>query len=83
MIELMRVFTVADAVPFLRWLDLGGSEKAMKKTAKELDGVLQGWLEEHKHKRNSGKAKAEQDFMDVLLSVLDGGVTQEGPKFNA
>ncbi|KAF5942829.1 hypothetical protein HYC85_020471 [Camellia sinensis] len=81
--ELMGVFTVADAVPFLRWLDLGGYEKAMKKTAKELDCVLQGWLEEHKHKRISGEAKAEQDFMDVLLSVLDDGVTQEGPKFDA
>ncbi|KAI8015702.1 hypothetical protein LOK49_LG05G02289 [Camellia lanceoleosa] len=82
--ELMGVFTVGEAVPFLRRLDLGGYEKAMKKTAKELDGVLQGWLEEHKHKRISGEAKAEQDFMDVLLSVLlDGGVTQEGPKFDA
>ncbi|KAI8005140.1 Cytochrome P450 82A3 [Camellia lanceoleosa] len=81
--DLMGVITVADAVPFLRWLDLGGYEKAMKKTAKELDGVLQGWLEEHKHKRISGEAKAEQDFMDVMLSVLDGGVTQEGPKFDA
>ncbi|KAL6212965.1 hypothetical protein ACLB2K_018180 [Fragaria x ananassa] len=41
-------FVMADAVPFLRWLDLGGHEKAMKKTAKELDDVLERWSEEHK-----------------------------------
>ncbi|MED6185865.1 hypothetical protein PIB30_061154 [Stylosanthes scabra] len=37
--NLLGVFTVGDVVPFLRWLDFGGHEKAMKKTAKELDEV--------------------------------------------
>ncbi|KAL6124048.1 hypothetical protein ACLB2K_076564 [Fragaria x ananassa] len=46
-------FVISDAVPYLRWLDLGGYEKAMKKTAKELDGALQKWLEEHKQKRST------------------------------
>ncbi|KAK8678502.1 hypothetical protein V6N13_144000 [Hibiscus sabdariffa] len=32
------LFVVRDAIPFLGWLDLGGHEKAMKKTAKEFDG---------------------------------------------
>ncbi|CAL9002025.1 unnamed protein product [Prunus brigantina] len=65
-------FVISDALPFLRWLDLGGFEKAMKKTSKDLDVALQGWLEEHKQKRsNCGNAKAEHDFMDMMLSVFD------------
>ncbi|KAK2971250.1 hypothetical protein RJ640_014258 [Escallonia rubra] len=71
--ELLGAFVASDSVPFLRWLDLGGYEKEMKKVAKEMDGVLQGWLEEHKMKRSSGDANGEQqDFMDVLLSALYG-----------
>ena len=63
---------VSDAIPFLGWLDLSGHEKAMKKTAKELDGILGEWLEEHKRKRASSENKGEEDFMDIMLRVLDG-----------
>ncbi|PON70142.1 Cytochrome P450, E-class, group I [Parasponia andersonii] len=73
---LIGTFVVADAVPWLRWLDLGGYERTMKETAKELDHVLEGWLEEHKRKRDSGELllKAhDRDFMDVLISLLDDG----------
>ena len=63
---------VSDAIHCLGWLDIGGHEKAMKKVAKELDTILEEWLEEHKQKRASGEAKGPQDFMDVMLSVLDG-----------
>ncbi|XP_022766492.1 cytochrome P450 CYP82D47-like isoform X2 [Durio zibethinus] len=69
--HLLGVFALKDAVPSLGFLDLGGHEKAMKETAKELDSIASEWLEEHKQKRASGEAK-EQDFMDVLLSLLDG-----------
>ena len=69
--HLMGLFVVSDAIPFLGWLDLGGHEKAMKKTAKELDSILGEWLEEHKRRRASSKAKGEQDFMDIMLSILD------------
>lgn len=66
-------FVVSDAFPFLRRLDLGGDEKEMKKTAKELDNIVEGWLQEHKQKRVSGEAYkgGEADFMDVLLSILE------------
>ncbi|KAK4837190.1 hypothetical protein QYF36_003511 [Acer negundo] len=75
--DLGGIFVLRDAVPYLGWLDLGGYEKAMKKTAKELDSLGQEWLEEHRRKRElSGEPDAndhqEQDFMDVLLSVVDG-----------
>jgi hypothetical protein len=66
---------VSDALPFLWWLDLKGHERAMKKTAKELDSILGGWLVEHRQRRVSGEVKAEgeQDFIDVMLSLEDEG----------
>ena len=70
--HLMGLFVVSDAIPFLGWLDWGGHEKAMKKTAKELDSILGEWLEEHKRRRASSEAKGEQDFMEIMLSILDG-----------
>ncbi|XP_062097362.1 cytochrome P450 CYP82D47-like [Humulus lupulus] len=75
--EFTGTFMVSDAIPYLAWLDLGGYEKAMKKTAKELDELAQVWIEEHKRKRVDHKGelvlnnKEEHDFMDVMLSILD------------
>ncbi|KAG5231018.1 cytochrome P450 [Salix suchowensis] len=69
--ELSGMFVVSDALPFLRWMDLGGVEKAMKRTAKNIDHAAKKWLEEHKQKKASGTAKREEDFMDLMLSVLD------------
>lgn len=68
-LELSGMFVASDALPFLRWLDLGGAEKAMKRTAKNLDHAVEKWLEEHKQKKASGTAKGEDDFMDLMLSV--------------
>ncbi|XP_037493214.1 cytochrome P450 CYP82D47-like [Jatropha curcas] len=77
--ELSGKYVLSDSLPFLRWLDLGGYQKSMKKTAKELDVFVQSWLDEHKCKRSSSEcnkkrasgAKTEEDFMDVMLSLLD------------
>ncbi|CAN1273714.1 Demethylepipodophyllotoxin synthase [Linum perenne] len=71
--QLSGRFLVADGLPYMRWLDVGGFEKAMRKTAEEMDDVVGGWLKEHKAKRDSsGGVKAEEeDFMDVILNVLD------------
>ncbi|XP_038704083.1 cytochrome P450 CYP82D47-like [Tripterygium wilfordii] len=71
--HLAGLFVLRDAVPFLGWLDFGGFEKAMKKTGKELDSIIEEWLEEHRKKRESGEtADSQKDFMDVLLSMLEG-----------
>ncbi|GKV27761.1 hypothetical protein SLEP1_g36897 [Rubroshorea leprosula] len=64
-------FLISDAFPFLRWLDIGGEEKAAKKIAKELDQVVMEWLEEHKSKKISCGEKKDEDFMDVMLSILN------------
>ncbi|CAB4265803.1 unnamed protein product [Prunus armeniaca] len=70
--RLAGLFVLGDAVPWLSWFDLGGQQKAMKKTAKELDSIVAEWLEEHKQKITEGK---DQDFMDVMLSTINGTVT--------
>ena len=62
---------MADGIPWLRWFDFGGYERDMKTTAKELDRLAQRWLDEHKRKK-SLFFDDEQDFMSVMLSVLDG-----------
>ncbi|CAN0922154.1 Cytochrome P450 82A3 [Linum grandiflorum] len=64
-----------DALPCLGWVDVGGHEKCMKKLAKELDELLDGWLEDHRRRRMDSVGgdgeEPVQDFMDVILSVLD------------
>ncbi|XP_061365623.1 cytochrome P450 82A4-like [Gastrolobium bilobum] len=79
--EFMRLtgeFTVGDAIPYLRWFDFGGHEKAMKETAKEFDRILGEWLEEHcKNRTLDEKVDRDQDLMDVMLSVFDGTTIDE------
>ncbi|CAK9140438.1 unnamed protein product [Ilex paraguariensis] len=65
------LFAVADNLPFLGWLDLGGYEKAMKETGKEMDHIFEEWLQEHRRKRDVGNASSEQDFIDVMLSITE------------
>ncbi|GAV91396.1 hypothetical protein CFOL_v3_34791, partial [Cephalotus follicularis] len=56
-VELAGTFVVADALPILRKLNIGGHERAMK---------------EHKKRRVSGVVNAGgEDFMDAMLTILD------------
>ncbi|KAF9608873.1 hypothetical protein IFM89_011911 [Coptis chinensis] len=68
--ELFGLFVLSDALPYLGWLDLHGHKKAMKQTAKELDSIMQRWLEEHRRNLLDDKTKEEKDFMYVLLSII-------------
>ncbi|KAI3899959.1 hypothetical protein MKW92_034882 [Papaver armeniacum] len=68
--RLVAVFVPSDAIPILRgWIDLGGYESEMKRTGKDLDCILS---EINPSRR---KEVVEDDFMDVMLSVLE-----ENPK---
>ncbi|XP_009606708.1 cytochrome P450 CYP82D47-like [Nicotiana tomentosiformis] len=80
--ELMGATVVADFLPYLRWLDIGGHEKAMKEVAKEIDSVVEEWLGEHKRRRDSKGIKSgeEEDFMDVMLSICEN---RDLPGFDA
>ncbi|KAL3687055.1 hypothetical protein R1sor_013364 [Riccia sorocarpa] len=70
-------FFVAEYIPFLRKLDLGGFEARLLKLRKRFSSFLDPIIEEHRQK---GRGEA-QDFLDVLLSLQrDGagdGITDE------
>ncbi|KAL2905220.1 Cytochrome P450 82A3 [Bienertia sinuspersici] len=70
--ERLGVFNIGDALPFMRWFDLGGQEKAMKKCFTEIDNILQGWLEDHKQSRSNNNMQndVDHDFMDIMLSAI-------------
>ncbi|CAI0375970.1 unnamed protein product [Linum tenue] len=77
--EYLAMFVVRDVFPSLGWADIGGYEKVMKRIAADMDGILQDLLDEHKRKRAAASGGADgsggtdqRDFMDVLLSLLDG-----------
>ncbi|MQM22050.1 hypothetical protein Taro_055096 [Colocasia esculenta] len=74
LVYLLGMFVSSDGVPWLEWLDLQGYIKAMKRTSKELEAVLVTWIEEHRQKKidESDNAEGEQDFIDAMLSSLDG-----------
>ncbi|KAM0979378.1 hypothetical protein ACFX13_015524 [Malus domestica] len=76
------LFALGDAVPWLRFLDIGGHEKAMKKTAKELDTIVMSWLEEHKQRR-AKDGDNNRDFIDLMLSVLDRQNVAQHESFDA
>nr|QEQ76291.1 cytochrome P450 CYP82C1 [Carthamus tinctorius var. tinctorius] len=67
---LSGVFVVSDVIPSLELMDIGGHLKAMKQAAKELDSILEKWLDEHVEKRTEYGGDKETDFMDVMLSKL-------------
>ncbi|KAK8665188.1 hypothetical protein V6N13_005362 [Hibiscus sabdariffa] len=67
------LFLFSDAVPFLGWLDIVmGNIGKIKQTAKELDFVLGSWVNEHRERRRNEGIKGDQDFIDVMLSIMDG-----------
>nr|GMD27314.1 cytochrome P450 CYP82D47-like [Ipomoea batatas] len=68
--ELLGLSVVGDFLPWLRWMDIGGYEKAIKENTKEMDDVVDCWLQEHRRKLNT-KPKEEEDFLDALISHYD------------
>ncbi|XVF69540.1 hypothetical protein PTKIN_Ptkin11bG0090200 [Pterospermum kingtungense] len=61
----------------------GGQERLMKKVMKELDEVAEGWLRYHKRKRSdSGELMRDEDFMDVMLSILTDGQNHDVDTIN-
>ena len=66
-------FVLSDAIPIplLKWIDLRGKLTSMKRISKELDTILDRWVQEHIEKGIKSEAEHEQDFIDVMLSVID------------
>ncbi|PHT29256.1 hypothetical protein CQW23_31128 [Capsicum baccatum] len=67
-------FVLWDAfpIPLFKWIDFQGHVKFMKRTFKDIDFVLQSWLDEHVKKRESVDFVEgnEEDFIDVMLSMM-------------
>ncbi|XP_012459881.1 xanthotoxin 5-hydroxylase CYP82C4 [Gossypium raimondii] len=69
---LTGLFLVSDAIPFLGCLDVViGTIGQIKRTAKELDFVLGNWVNEHRERRLNKGIEGNQDFVDVMLSIMD------------
>lgn len=66
--ELLRAFNVGDYIPFLRWLDLQGCERAMKKYNKRRDEILQRVIDKY---RLCVKKDSDESLIDVLLNFAD------------
>ncbi|MFS7952357.1 putative cytochrome P450 [Helianthus anomalus] len=67
----LGLFLLADALPFLGWLDFSGYKKKMKRVTRELDSMLGKLLEEHRRKRSYGKAAEVKDFIDVMTKIVE------------
>lgn len=70
--DMLGVFVPSDVIPGLRWLDLGGYEKMMKKTAIEIDDVINGWLEQV-----DDDSREHPAFMATLLSIVQEQVKEK------
>ncbi|KAK9066712.1 hypothetical protein SSX86_014035 [Deinandra increscens subsp. villosa] len=79
--ELVGTFVVSDFIPLLKGLDLGGHKKKMKIAGKEMDGILERWLKEHKREKESGK-KNEGVFIDVMISILQDASQEDFPGYD-
>ncbi|XP_076931534.1 cytochrome P450 CYP82D47-like [Bidens hawaiensis] len=81
--DISGVFVPSDFIPWLRWLDLGGYEKKMKKTAIEMDDVLSAWLEDQNKKMNSTSTQQVHEsrhqtvFMAALLSRVKEEINED------
>ena len=69
-LSLSGAFVLSDAIPFVGWMDLQGHLAAMKRVAKEMDSLVGSWVEEHETRLNS-EGSSGQDFIDVMLSVVE------------
>ncbi|KAK6259732.1 hypothetical protein SCA6_014206 [Theobroma cacao] len=69
---LLGVTALSEVVPFLKWIDFWGHQvKSMKRISKEMDSLIESWVDEHKLRRFKIGAKNNQDFIDVLLSAIE------------
>ncbi|KAI3455147.1 hypothetical protein Pfo_011810 [Paulownia fortunei] len=76
-------FVLSDVIPIplLRWMDLQGDIKGMKRVSKELEGIIQNWIDEHSKRRlMKGKEAEDQGFIDVILSTIDDKFMINAPR---
>ncbi|KAL0325664.1 UNVERIFIED_CONTAM: cytochrome [Sesamum radiatum] len=78
----MGVLTVPDVLPYLKWLDwFGGISRPFKKTGREIDRLVQGWVEEHRKLRITSE-RSDESFLGEMMGVADG-IAREFPRYDA
>ncbi|GFZ13328.1 cytochrome P450, family 82, subfamily F, polypeptide 1 [Actinidia rufa] len=65
-------FSLSDVLPFwpLRLVDSVWKLRNVKRIMRELDTIVRNWIEEHVERRKEKGVGDEQDFIDVMLSVI-------------
>lgn len=66
--QLLGAFNVGDYIPFLRWLDLQGCERAMKKYSRRRDEILQRVIDKY---RLCMEEETGETLMDALVHLAD------------
>ncbi|XP_068641092.1 xanthotoxin 5-hydroxylase CYP82C4-like [Aristolochia californica] len=59
---------LGDSLPFLKWVDWKGTQKAMREIVTKINALIESWVDE---RRKMGGAEESLDFMDVVLSMAD------------
>jgi cytochrome P450 family 1 subfamily A polypeptide 1 len=68
---LLGTFVIADYLPWLRPMDLGGTEKRMQQLRVRLDAFCTEIIEEHEVKRLKGPiAEQDKSMIDLLLNEM-------------
>ncbi|KAL1536681.1 cytochrome P450 71AU50-like [Salvia divinorum] len=61
-------FNLGDYFPKLRWMDLQGSARRLKKLSGIFDRFLERIIDDH-----VGKKERSNDFVDTIMAILDSG----------
>ncbi|XP_042023386.1 cytochrome P450 71AU50-like [Salvia splendens] len=61
-------FNLGDYFPYLRWMDLQGSARRLKKLSAIFDRFLERIIDDH-----VGKDERSHDFVDTIMAILDSG----------
>ncbi|XP_012856169.1 PREDICTED: cytochrome P450 CYP82D47-like [Erythranthe guttata] len=74
--ELSGQFVPSDVIPIplLRWMDFGGKIKDMKRVSKELECLIEDWIDGHdffEKRLTRGEGTDDWCFLDVMLSSVD------------
>ncbi|KAL3696130.1 hypothetical protein R1sor_010206 [Riccia sorocarpa] len=60
---------IGDIIPFLAKLDLGKEVAKMWKLRRKLEAFFRNIIKEHRQRREANPVAADEDFVDVLLSL--------------
>ncbi|KAF7154804.1 hypothetical protein RHSIM_Rhsim01G0251300 [Rhododendron simsii] len=71
-------FFSSDVIPYppLTWVDWGGKLRKVKRVMRDLDDIVQSWIDEHvveRRERGEREEGDEEDFIDVMLSKIEEG----------